>query len=338
MIRKGLLLTLAMAGSMALASSGMAANQVRIDRLDNVAPNATGVQIGVYVDNDVPLTGFVLPLEIRTWSGGAYMASGGFVRGLVAAGRMNNSPLGVEDPGGLWPPASITNRTFAATVAPVAQSCNRQIVDDMANRWNTQAALPDFVSPDAVFLATVSTGDPGIGEEISMAPGADPEGTPSYRITCNVGASQGVFIIDTTCIAPANHLSFVTKDDQGADIIVVPSFIHGIVGVGVPAGVRELETGIIPQSYSLEQNYPNPFNANTVIRFQQPVDGNVRIDVYNILGHRVRTLVDEFRSAGTHQADWDGRSENGVEVATGVYFYRITAEQFTSTRKMVLLK
>ena len=69
-----------------------------------------------------------------------------------------------------------------------------------------------------------------------------------------------------------------------------------------------------------------------------PTDGNVKVDVYNILGRRVRTLVDEFRVAGTHQTDWDGRSEDGVDVSTGVYFYRITAERFSSTRKMVLLK
>lgn len=337
MRRNGLLLTLAMAGVVAVAGTIQAANHVSIDRIQ-VEANATGVTIGVYVENDVPMTGFVLPLEIRTWSGGAYMAGPSITRGLNPTGRMNLSPLGAADDNGAWPAANATLRTYASTVAPAPQKCNRFIVDDMGSIWDAAAAQPDFVSPDAVMHATVSTGDPGIGEEISMAPGSDPPGTPSYRIIMNIGPNQGVFIIDTTCVAPANHLAFVTNDTLGNAVVVVPTFTHGIVGVGVPAGVRELESGAIPQTYSLEQNYPNPFNAGTVIRFQQPVDGNVRIDVYNILGHRIRTLVDEFRSAGTHQADWDGRSEEGVEVATGVYFYRITAEQFTSTRKMVLLK
>ena len=102
--------------------------------------------------------------------------------------------------------------------------------------------------------------------------------------------------------------------------------------------VKELETSVIPQDYALEQNYPNPFNAGTVIRFRQPVDGKVNISVYNILGAKVRTLVDEFRVAGLHQTDWDGRNANGEQVATGVYFYRISTPGFESTRKMVLLK
>jgi hypothetical protein len=277
-----------------------------------------------------------MPLEIRTWSGGAYidtLAGVAFTRGLNPTGRMNLSPLGAADPGGLWPASNKTDRTFAATVAPTG--CNRRIADDMGNSWNTAAARPDWVSPDAIFLGTVSTGDPSIGELTDMEPGSDPAGVPSYRIICDIGNAQGVFIIDTTCIAPANHLVFTAGVPT---LPVVPTFQHGTIGVGVIAGVKELETGVIPQDYALEQNYPNPFNAGTVIRFQQPTDGNVKIDVYNILGRKVRTLVDEFRVAGNHQTDWNGRSDDGVEVATGVYFYRITAEGFTSTRKMVLLK
>jgi hypothetical protein len=335
MRRNGILVTLMIISLTALASPGLAANHVRIDTISNVAPGATNLTIGVYVENDVAVNGFVMPLEIRTWSGGAYIAGATFTRGLNPAGRMNLSPLGAADPGGLWPAGNATNRTFAATVAPTG--CNRRIADDMGNSWNTAAALPDFSSPDAVFMGTVSTGDPNIGELTDMEPGSDPAGVPSYRIICNVGVAQGVFIIDTTCIAPANHLVF-TRQVEGVPVFVTPTFQHGIIGVGVIAGVKELETGVIPQDYALEQNYPNPFNAGTVIRFQQPTDGNVKIDVYNILGRKVRTLVDEFRAAGNHQTDWNGRSDDGVEVATGVYFYRITADRFTSTRKMVLLK
>lgn len=247
-------------------------NLVRVDRLSNVAPNATGVTIGVYITNDVPMSGFVLPLEIRSCGGGAYMASGGFVRGLNASGRMNNSPLGVEDPGGLWPAASITNRTFAAPVAPAAQSCVRAA--DSTTRWNTQAALPDFVSPDAIFLATVSTGDPGIGEEISMAPGADPPGTPSYRIVFNVGPGQGLFVIDTTCVAPANHLAFVTINDIGADVVVVPAFVSGFVGVGTagyPDCAFDIDQDGIPDD---TDNCPLVSNPN-----QSDVDGDMVGDV-----------------------------------------------------------
>jgi hypothetical protein len=335
MRRKMVIGAVAAVCAFAIASSSWAANHVRIDKLSNVAPNATGVTIGVYVTNDVPINGFVLPLEIRTWSGGAYMAGATITRGLNPTGRMNLSPLGAADDGGQWPAANLTQRTFAATVA--VTGCQRRIAGPMGDSWNTAAAQPDFVSPDAIFHAGVSTGDPNIGELTDMEPGADPEGTPSYRIICNVNGSTGMFVIDTTCVAPANHLSF-TQNVDGVPVPVVPTFEHGIVGINTIASVQEIETGNVPESYMLEQNYPNPFNAGTVIRFAQPVDGHVKIDVFNILGRKVKTLVNEFRSAGTHQADWDGRSDDGIEVATGVYFYRITTDAFTSTRKMVLLK
>jgi hypothetical protein len=193
--------------------------------------------------------------------------------------------------------------------------------------------LPDLISPDGFLHATVSTGDEGIGEEIAMTAGSDPAGVPSMWFVFPVNGSVGTMIVDTCCVTPANFNQYVDKQTQ----TVNPTFTPGVVTLQGGA-VKELETGTIPQDYELDQNYPNPFNAGTVIRFKLPTDGDVKIDVYNILGRKVRTLVNEFRVAGTHQTDWDGRSDDGIVVATGVYFYRIQAGEFTSTRKMVLMK
>jgi flagellar hook assembly protein FlgD len=88
----------------------------------------------------------------------------------------------------------------------------------------------------------------------------------------------------------------------------------------------------------LDQNYPNPFNASTVIKFNTRHDGHVRLDVYNILGQKVITLVDEFRNFGPQAADWDGTDVVGRAVPTGLYFYRLTTADYTSVKKMVLLK
>jgi hypothetical protein len=94
----------------------------------------------------------------------------------------------------------------------------------------------------------------------------------------------------------------------------------------------------IPKTYALEQNYPNPFNAGTVIRFDLPEAGYVKISVFNVLGQTVRTLADGDMDAGTRMVEWDGRDESGNPASSGVYFYRISANKFSATKKMTVLK
>ena len=89
----------------------------------------------------------------------------------------------------------------------------------------------------------------------------------------------------------------------------------------------------LPSSFSLEQNYPNPFNPSTTIRFLIPEQQNIRLSVYNLLGQRVRTLIDEEMKAGRHSVVF-----NAAGLASGVYFYRIQTESFVSTKQFVLLK
>jgi len=89
---------------------------------------------------------------------------------------------------------------------------------------------------------------------------------------------------------------------------------------------------------SLAQNYPNPFNPQTTIAFSIAERANVRVAVYNVNGALVRTLANESRAAGAYELTWDGRDDGGRQVASGVYFYRLTAGSFTQTKKMVLLK
>ena len=88
----------------------------------------------------------------------------------------------------------------------------------------------------------------------------------------------------------------------------------------------------------MSQNYPNPFNPNTTIRFRMPDDAHVQLSVYNILGQRVRTLVNEFYTAGEHEVEWDGFFDDGSAAESGIYFYRISTATFTDVRKMTLLK
>jgi hypothetical protein len=93
------------------------------------------------------------------------------------------------------------------------------------------------------------------------------------------------------------------------------------------------------KAFGLEQNTPNPFNPITTIKFVAPVGGgHVTLEVIDVAGRVVRTLVDGHRGEGEHGATWNGRDEQGREVASGVYFYRLTAPKTELTRKMLLLK
>lgn len=94
----------------------------------------------------------------------------------------------------------------------------------------------------------------------------------------------------------------------------------------------------IPKTFNLSQNYPNPFNAVTVISFALPKAGHVKLEIYNILGQKVKDLVDEKVSAGYKKVVWDGKNNGGNDVASGVYFYKLRTEGFVEVMKMTLLK
>ena len=94
----------------------------------------------------------------------------------------------------------------------------------------------------------------------------------------------------------------------------------------------------IPRTFALRQNVPNPFNPVTVIQYQLPSEAHVTIDVFNIAGKLVTTLVNEEQDAGVKVVTWDGRNGAGEKVASGIYMYRMQAGDHTSRKMMVLLK
>jgi glucose/arabinose dehydrogenase len=89
----------------------------------------------------------------------------------------------------------------------------------------------------------------------------------------------------------------------------------------------------LPETFILEQNYPNPFNPKTVINYQVPKNGIITLKVYDVLGNETATLVDEVKIAGSYSVDFDAS-----QLTSGIYFYKLTAEDFSSVRKMILLK
>lgn len=96
--------------------------------------------------------------------------------------------------------------------------------------------------------------------------------------------------------------------------------------------------GNMPKVFALGQNYPNPFNPSTRFEVQMPKTAEVHIAVYDILGQQVATLVNGQQQAGYLTVEWDGRDAHGLQVPTGIYFVRMTADEFTATRKIMLMK
>jgi hypothetical protein len=95
----------------------------------------------------------------------------------------------------------------------------------------------------------------------------------------------------------------------------------------------------IPGYFTLEQNFPNPFNPSTTIRYQAHKDGTIKLTVFNILGQRVKVLLEKDVPAGfSDEVIWDGTDEFGDSVASGVYFYRIEQQQFAKARRMLLMR
>ena len=99
-----------------------------------------------------------------------------------------------------------------------------------------------------------------------------------------------------------------------------------------PTGIN-LISGEVPSDYNLSQNYPNPFNPTTNIKFSIPTQGFVTLKVFNSLGKEVATLVNGNTNVGTYEVDFDAGS-----LTSGVYFYRLQSDNFTETKRMMLIK
>ncbi|MDX9856310.1 MAG: LamG-like jellyroll fold domain-containing protein [candidate division Zixibacteria bacterium] len=141
--------------------------------------------------------------------------------------------------------------------------------------------------------------------------------------------------------------TYELREGIGADGPVVVADMRDLTGIDVTGDNRDVFFTIVrtassahglPEQFELSQNYPNPFNPSTQISFTVPVAQDVRLDIFNVLGQRVTTLVDGRVEAGGHIVTWDGRDQSGSLVSSGVYFYRLQSSEFAETRKMMLLK
>jgi hypothetical protein len=115
-----------------------------------------------------------------------------------------------------------------------------------------------------------------------------------------------------------------------------------LVSLSTVVSVADGRTRELPSEFTLEQNYPNPFNASTIIRYRVPSNSKVKLEIFNITGEKVQTLVNEEQVLGAHSAWWDGTTESGKSVASGMYVYRLlvsgTKGTLTQAKRLVLVK
>jgi len=112
-----------------------------------------------------------------------------------------------------------------------------------------------------------------------------------------------------------------------------------IIGTEDFAKINSENISLQPYEYALYQNYPNPFNPSTVITYQLKQKENVTLEIFDILGSRIKSLVNNVaENPGQHTVTWNGLNSNGEKVASGIYIYRLRAKDFVSSKKMILLK
>lgn len=173
--------------------------------------------------------------------------------------------------------------------------------------WVNVAVQPEvaFNEGDKFFAAVLSGG-------VNISFGVDQTQPHSHRGWENTGTYAG-------------------SRDRAIQDVSIAVVCEGAVGI-------DDQVGSLPLDFGLKQNYPNPFNANTEITFDLSHSGQVSLAVYNIVGQEIKQLVNGNLPAGNHSVIWNGTTNSGESVSSGVYFYRLDAADKTQTKKMVLLK
>ena len=195
----------------------------------------------------------------------------------------------------------------------------------------------DNIPPSVPTGVSVAYNAPG-GNEISweICPDNDFEYFRVYRSTVEDFVPEPSDIVQST--TSASWLDDVEDGHLYYYIVTAVDHNGNESGLGLPATVTGEDIPGVLGAFALLQNVPNPFNPSTTIRFDLPSSSRVTLVVYNVRGERVATLIDSHIAAGSREITWNGTADSGSRVASGIYFYRLTAPGFAETRKMVLLR
>jgi len=268
-------------------------------------------------------------LTIENNEDSAGVQDGNFVVNIwlsLNTGPMTGATLGIT-----W------DRYFVASDSLIPHSTSDWQYDSLV--YQGVFAAPPWMAPPPVESIADSLGALTVGGLVFGA-GGMPTGSNQLMAKLYLslapvnswGAGSQVKI-DSSYVPPASD--FLITLTAGRSI--VPTFVGAKVVTYNDIKISD-ENGTLPTSFELSQNFPNPFNPSTKINYTLTRKSLVNLEVYNVLGQKVRTLVSDVRDAGVWEVTWDGDTDNGAQVASGMYFYKLTAGDFVQTRKMILMK
>ncbi|KAA3596272.1 MAG: T9SS C-terminal target domain-containing protein [Calditrichaeota bacterium] len=175
---------------------------------------------------------------------------------------------------------------------------------------------------------------------------ANVQDSSNVNLTIRLTAANFKYPISISWTDALGNLQVTTVDSSSLTKLVNLNRSSGKVAMKVNseqnliniAGTLKNYKSSIPSKYSLSQNYPNPFNPSTRINYSIPENSFVKLEVFNILGRKVKTLVSNVQKSGNYSVKWNGLNDENKLVSSGVYFYRIESGDFVSIKKMLLLK
>ena len=149
-------------------------------------------------------------------------------------------------------------------------------------------------------------------------------------------ANRLLFGLEQLSIVDSIVVLWKSGQKESLNSIAANSVLIAREGQGIVTSVKRVDK--IPEVFVLSQNYPNPFNPVTTIEYQVRTAGPVHIAVYNLQGQLIQVLAHEFKPAGEHEVIWNGNNSKGLNVASGIYIYRLSLRERVASMKMILLR
>lgn len=239
------------------------------------------------------------------------------------AGTVSNLTLEIEDMYGEWrevgsmPPRFYPERSFYILEAENVELADQFRVKLIWDRYYSADELKYYVQseekPVKIWRGLLSAVSSEVGDVLEALVDADEE---------------------YATLTPGQTIDLAFRLASSSRPGMVRDFVLQTTGYYVSLSRRS----VMPSSFALLNNYPNPFNASTMILYNLPQATDVKLEIFNVLGQRIRVLVNEHQSAGYRSVAWDGKDDKGTDVSSGVYFYRLQAENYSDSKKMVLMR
>ena len=232
---------------------------------------------------------------------------------------------------------------------------NRMVFKANADNAPPGAVMLLTPDPTATPLVTIDANNATGSTDFYWTNTTDPDGTPIEYVfemwvtggvdTLDTLLSSNEFSLDHSEVVEMMQELSVTSFEATWNVYADDGFdatgsSNGPWTLSFDAGwvLGGLDNNTIPDVFALHNNYPNPFNPVTNIKYDIPVASDVRIDIFNIAGEKVRTLVSREHQPGRYKIQWNATNEFGSPVATGMYIYKIHAKDFVSVKKLLLMK